>query len=30
MFKSFFLSRKLLLWSWPGAALIFIGTWYQV
>ena len=30
MFKSFFLSRKLLVWSWPGAALIFIGTWYQV
>ena len=30
MFKSFFLSRHFALWGWPGAALIFIGTWYQV
>ena len=30
MFKSFFLSRRWLLWSWPGAALIVLGTWYQV
>ncbi|MBM3365118.1 MAG: putative transporter [Betaproteobacteria bacterium] len=30
MFKSFFLSRQWLLWSWPGAALILLGTWYQV
>ncbi len=30
MFKSFFLARRWLLWAWPGAALIFLGTWYQV
>jgi peptide/bleomycin uptake transporter len=30
MFNSFFLSRRWLLWSWPGAALILLGTWYQV
>lgn len=30
MFRSFFLSRQMALWAWPGAALIFIGTWYQV
>lgn len=30
MFKSFFLSRQWLLWSWPGAALIIFGTWFQV
>jgi len=30
MFKSFFLSRRWLLWAWLGAALIFFGTWYQV
>lgn len=30
MFKSFFLARRWLLWSWPGAALIILGTWYQV
>jgi peptide/bleomycin uptake transporter len=30
MFRSFFLSRQTALWAWPGAALIFIGTWYQV
>jgi len=30
MFKSFFLSRQWALWAWPGAALIFLGTWYQV
>ena len=30
MFRSFFLSRQWALWAWPGAALIFLGTWYQV
>lgn len=30
MFKSFFMSRQFLFWAWPGAALIFFGTWYQV
>ena len=30
MFRSFFLSRQMALWAWSGAALIFIGTWYQV
>ncbi len=30
MFQSFFLSRQCLFWAWPGASLIFIGTWYQV
>lgn len=30
MFKSFFLSRHFALWGWPGAVLIFAGTWYQV
>lgn len=30
MFKSFFLSRQWAWWAWPGAALIFLGTWYQV
>jgi peptide/bleomycin uptake transporter len=30
MFRSFFLSRQWVFWSWPGAALIFLGTWYQV
>ena len=30
MFKSFFLSRHFALWGWPGAALIFLSTWYQV
>ncbi|MFM2008486.1 MAG: hypothetical protein RIR02_436 [Pseudomonadota bacterium] len=30
MFKSFFLSRHFVLWGWPGAVLIFAGTWYQV
>jgi peptide/bleomycin uptake transporter len=30
MFKSFFLARRWALWAWPGAALIFLGTWYQV
>ncbi len=30
MFKSFFFSRQWLLWAWPGAALIILGTWYQV
>lgn len=30
MFKSFFLGRRWLMWSWPGAALIILGTWYQV
>lgn len=30
MFKSFFFSRQFALWAWLGAALIFVGTWYQV
>ena len=30
MFRSFFLSRHWALWAWPGAVLIFGGTWYQV
>jgi peptide/bleomycin uptake transporter len=30
MFKSFFFSRQWLMWAWPGAALIVLGTWYQV
>jgi peptide/bleomycin uptake transporter len=30
MFRSFFFSRQWALWAWPGAALIFLGTWYQV
>lgn len=30
MFKSFFLSRHFALWGWPGAVIIFAGTWYQV
>lgn len=30
MFRSFFLSRQWAMWAWPGAALIFLGTWYQV
>lgn len=30
MFRSFFLSRRWAMWAWPGAALIFLGTWYQV
>ncbi len=30
MFRSFFFSRQWLLWAWPGAALIVLGTWYQV
>ena len=30
MFRSFFLSRHWAMWAWPGAALIFLGTWYQV
>ena len=30
MFRSFFMSRQWALWAWPGAALIFFGTWYQV
>ncbi len=30
MFKSFFMSRQWAFWAWPGAVLIFFGTWYQV
>ncbi len=30
MFRSFFLSKKWLLWAWGGAALIVSATWYQV
>ena len=30
MFRSFFFSRQMAIWAWPGAALILIGTWYQV
>ncbi len=30
MFRSFFMTRQWALWAWPGAALIFCGTWYQV
>ncbi len=30
MFKSFFLSSHFALWGWPGAVIIFAGTWYQV
>jgi peptide/bleomycin uptake transporter len=30
MFRSFFLSRQWAMWAWPGAAFIFLGTWYQV
>ena len=30
MFRPFFMARQWALWAWPGAALIFLGTWYQV
>ena len=30
MFQSFFLSRRWLPWSLPGAALILFATWYKV
>ena len=30
MFRSFFLSRQWLPWSFPGAALILFATWYKV
>ena len=30
MFLSFFLSRRWLLWSFPGAAAILFATWYKV
>lgn len=30
MFRSFFLSRRWMLWSLPGAALILFATWYKV
>ncbi len=30
MFRSFFFSRQWAMWAWPGAAFIFLGTWYQV
>jgi peptide/bleomycin uptake transporter len=30
MFRSFFLSRQWLPWSFPGAVLILFATWYKV
>ncbi len=30
MFRPFFLSRRWLLWSVPGSALILFATWYKV
>ena len=30
MFRSFFLSKFWFRWSWPGMAVIVLGTWYQV
>jgi peptide/bleomycin uptake transporter len=30
VFKSFYLSRRWLPWSLPGAALILFATWYKV
>ncbi len=30
MFRSFFLSKNWLIWAWPGAVFILLGTWYQV
>jgi peptide/bleomycin uptake transporter len=30
VFQSFYLSRRWLLWAWPGAALILFATWYKV
>jgi peptide/bleomycin uptake transporter len=30
VFQSFFLSRRWLPWSVPGAALILLATWYKV
>ena len=30
MFRSFFLSRRWLLWAYLGGALILLVTWYQV
>lgn len=30
MFRSFFMTRQWLLWSYPGAALILFVTWYKV
>lgn len=30
MFRSFFLTRRWLLWSFAGAAVILFATWYKV
>ena len=30
MFKSFFLSKKNILWAWGGSFFILAGTWLQV
>ncbi len=30
MFRSFYLSRRWLVWAYPGAALIMLATWYRV
>ena len=30
MFKSFYGSRRWLVWAYPGAALILFATWYKV
>ena len=30
MFRSFYLSRRWLPWSFPGAVLILFATWYKV
>lgn len=30
MFKSFFLSKKYLLWAWGGSFFILLGSWLQV
>ena len=30
MFQSFFMTRRWLLWSLPGGALILFATWYKV
>jgi peptide/bleomycin uptake transporter len=30
LFKSFFLSKKYLLWAWGGSFFILLGSWLQV
>ena len=30
MFRSFFMTRRWILWSIPGGALILFSTWYKV